>query len=88
MYVKMFVTMKERTDLKVGHVGSESRPLGQILEKICVLSSRHSFVPVCMKLRENVCHNQIWTNSKLGHVGSKSRSLDQILEKTFYTLKV
>ena len=28
----MFVTMKKRTDLKVGHIGSETRSLGQILE--------------------------------------------------------
>ena len=41
---------KERTDLKVGHVGSVTRSLGQILEKSCVLFSRRSFDPICMEL--------------------------------------
>ena len=34
----MFVTMKKRTGLKVGYVGSETRSLGQILEKSLVYS--------------------------------------------------
>ena len=42
------------TDLKVGHVGSETRSLGQILEKPRELSSRHIFDPICMKLYQNV----------------------------------
>ena len=32
----MFVMMKSRTSLKIGHVGSKTRSLGQILEKPCV----------------------------------------------------
>ena len=55
----MFVTMKKRTDLKVGHVESEMRLLVQILEKNCILSSRHSFDPICMKLCQNVWHYKI-----------------------------
>ena len=50
---------EERTDLKVGQVGSETRLLGQILEKSCVLSSRHSFDPICMKLCQNVWHHEM-----------------------------
>ena len=50
---------EKRTDLKMGHVGSETRSLGQILEKSYVLSGRHSFDPICMKLCQNVCHHEI-----------------------------
>ena len=50
---------ENRTDLKVGYVGSETRSLGQILEKSYLLSSRHSFDPVCMKVCQNVCHHKI-----------------------------
>ena len=57
IYAKMFVTMKQKTDLKVGYIGKETRSLGQILEKWYVFSSRHSFKPVCMKLCQNVWHH-------------------------------
>ena len=50
---------EERTHLKVGHVGSETRSLRQILEKACVLSSRHSFDPICMKLCQNDWHYEM-----------------------------
>ena len=79
---------EKRTDLKVGHVGSETRSLDQTVDKSCALSSWHSFDPVCMKLCQNVFYHKI-SNLKileLGQVGSKSRSLDQILEKTCFFL--
>ena len=72
---------EKRTNLKVGHVGSETRSLGQIFEKSCILLSRHSFDPICIKLCQNVVAIKSRTNLKLGHVRSKSRSLDQILKK-------
>ena len=50
---------EEKTDLKVGHVGSETRSLGQILEKSCVLFSRHSSDPICMKLCLIVWHHEM-----------------------------
>ena len=50
---------EERTDLKVGHVGSETRSLGQMLEKSCILSSRLSFDPMCMKISQNVWHHEL-----------------------------
>ena len=77
---------KKRTDLKVGHVGSEARPLGQNLEKSCVLSSRHSFDPICMKLYQNVWHHEMSDKIETGSNQFK-RSFDQILEKTFLHTK-
>ena len=49
----MFVVIKSRPELKMGHVGSKTRSLGQFLEKPCVLSRRHSFDPIFMKLCQN-----------------------------------
>ena len=47
------------TSLKMGHVGSKTRSLGQILEKPCVTSRGHIFSPIIMKLYQNVCLNKI-----------------------------
>ena len=44
----------------MGHVGSKTMSLGQFLEKPCVLSRRHSFDPVLMKL----CQNDFLTLNK------------------------
>ena len=70
-----------RSCLKLGHVGSKTWSLGQILEKPCVHSKRHSFDPKVMKLCQIVNPHISRSNLKLGHVGSKTRSLGQILEK-------
>ena len=45
----------------MSHVGSKTRSYGQLLEKPCELSSRHSFDPVFMKLFQNVYHHLILT---------------------------
>ena len=56
----MCVVIKSRSEFKMGHVGSKTRSLGQCLEKPCVLSRRHSFDPVFMKL----CQNNFLTLNK------------------------
>ena len=57
----MFVLLKSWTSLKIGHVGSKTRYLGQILEKpyIYICSSGHIFSPIIMKLGQNVCLDKI-----------------------------
>ena len=45
--------------LKLGHVGSKTRSIGQILEKTCVHSRRHSFDSKFMKLCQNDNHHNI-----------------------------
>ena len=45
--------------MKLGHVGSKTRSLGQILEKPCVHSRGHSFYSEVMKLSQNVNHHNI-----------------------------
>ena len=46
-------SMKSQTNLKLSHVGSKARSLGQILEKPCVHSRGHSFSSILMKLGQN-----------------------------------
>ena len=67
--------------LKLGHVGSKTRSLGQILEKPSVPSRWHSFDLKFMKLCQKNNHHYIKVKLKLGQVGSKIRLLGQILEK-------
>ena len=52
----MLIPIKSRSSLKLGHVGTKTRSLGQILEKPCVHSRGHSFDPKFMKLCQNVNH--------------------------------
>ena len=79
-YVRMLIIIMSWTDLKLVHVGSKTRSLGQILGKPCVASRGHSFYSKVMRLCQNV--NIISRSDlKLGHGGSKTRSLGQILEK-------
>ena len=71
-----------RSSSKLGHVGSKTRSLGQILEKKpCVHSRWHSFGSKFMNLIRMLMIIISRSDSKLGHVGSKTRSLGQILEK-------
>ena len=79
--IRMLMIIISRSSSKLGHVGSKTRSLGQILEKPCVHSKRHSFESKFMKVWQIVNHHISWSSLKLGHVGSKTRSLGQILEK-------
>ena len=67
--------------MKLGHVESKTRSLGQFLEIPSVPSRGHSFDHKFMKLSQNVNHIMSRSDLKVGHVGSKTRSLGQILEK-------
>ena len=65
--------------MKMDHVGSKTRSLGQILEKPCVCSRDQIFVLILMKLGQSFCLNESCTCLKMGHVESKTRSLGQII---------
>ena len=45
--------------LLMGHVGSKTRSLGQMLEKLCVRFRGHIFSPIIMKLVENVSLDKV-----------------------------
>ena len=68
LFVRMFISINSRPGPKVGHVRSKTRSSGQLLEKRCELSRRHSFDPVFLKLRvcQNVCHHLILTKFETG----------------------
>ena len=55
----MFVLMKSRTRSKIGHVGSKTRSLGQILEKPYARCRGPIFSPIIMKLGQNVGLDEI-----------------------------
>ena len=63
---------KSWTSLKLGHVGSKTRSLGQILEKPCVRSRGHIFCPILMKLGQNVCFDEISDENEIGSCGVKN----------------
>ena len=67
----------------MGHVGSKTRSLGQILEKPCVRSRGHIFSWILMKVGQDVCLDDISDKIENGSCGSKTRSLGQMLEKPF-----
>ena len=58
--------MKYQTTSKMGHVGSKTRSLGQILEKPCVRSTGHIFRPIIMKLGQNVYLDENLDEFKIG----------------------
>ena len=65
----------------MGHVGSKTRSLGQILENPCVCSRNQIFGPILMKLGQSFCLDEIlYIFLKMGHVQSKTRSQGQINE--------
>ena len=58
--------------MKLGHVGSKTRSLGQILKKCCVHFRGHNFDPLSMKLCQNVNLYKSRSGFKLSHVGPKN----------------
>ena len=60
----MLIYIISRSSSKLGHVGSKTRSLGQIIgKKPCVHSRGHSFDPKFMKLMQSR------SSLELGHVG-------------------
>ena len=51
--------MKSQTSLEMCHVGTETRSLGQMLEKSCVRCRGHIFRQIIMKLGLNFCLDEI-----------------------------
>ena len=43
----------------MGHFGSKTRSLAQVLEKPCIQSRGHIFSPIIMKHGQNVCLDKI-----------------------------
>ena len=75
--------MKPQSSSNMGHVGSKTRSVGQIIEKPCEHSRGNSFCPIFIKLAQNDHLDNIsvivliWVMS-----GSKTRSVGQMIEKS------
>ena len=82
----MFVLMKSETSLKMGHVGSKTRSLGQILEKPSVRSIGHIFSQIIMKPGQNVCPDRILDEFENGSCRVKNKVTRSSLIKTLCTL--
>ena len=76
----MFILIKSGLGLYLGHLGSKTRSLCQIIEKPCVDNRGHSFHSIFMKFGQNVYLDEIWVGIVLGHLGSEIRSRGQIIE--------
>ena len=60
MKLDQHVCLHEISDeLKIGHIGSKTRSIAEILEKPCVRSRGPIFSPIIMKLVQNVCLEEI-----------------------------
>ena len=58
-FVRMLILIISRSSFKLSYVGSKTRSLGQMLEKLCVHSRAHCFVSNVTKLCQNVNHYNI-----------------------------
>ena len=70
-----------RSSWKLGHVGSKTKSLGQILEKTSVYSRGHRFDHKFINYVRMLIIIMSRSSLKLGHVGSKTRLLGHFLEK-------
>ena len=62
----MLMIILSRSSSKLGHVGSKTRSLGQILEKPCVHSRGHRFDRKFMKLCQNDNHQNVEVRFETG----------------------
>jgi hypothetical protein len=67
----MIVLMKSRTSSNLGHVGSKSRSLGQIIEKPCLHSRGHNIDSIFIKLAHNDCLDEVSVKFESGSCGVK-----------------
>ena len=72
--------------LKLGHVESKPRSLGQILEKPCVCSRVHIFSPIIMKHGQSVSLDEISQKCENGSCRVKNLATGSNLRKTLCML--
>ena len=71
-FIRMVMIIISRSSSKLGHVGSETRSLGQILEKPCVHSRGHSFDLKFMKAWQILNRHNILVKFETGSCGVKN----------------
>ena len=82
----MLITIMSRSGLKLGHVGSKTKSLGQILENPLVYSRGHSFDSKVMKLYQNANDHNIYVKFETGSYWVKNWVARSNLRKTYCTL--
>ena len=85
-FVRSLIIIISRSILKLGHVRSKTRSLGQILEKQFVPCRGFSFDLKFMKLCQKVNHYNIWVKFKTGLGWDKNKVARSNLRKTLCTL--
>ena len=75
IFVRMFIKMKSRPELKSGSCLVKNKVTRSILRKACVDSRRHSFYPIFMKPRS------LGQFLKKPYVHSREHSFDPIFMK-------
>ena len=66
------ILIKSGLGLYMGHLGSETRSRGQIIQKPCVDNRGHIFHQFFMKFGQNVCLDKIWVWIVFGSSGVKN----------------
>ena len=74
----MVASIKSQRSLKMGHAGSKTMSLGQILKISCICSRSHYFSVILMKIGQIVCLDEISDKFENGYVVSKTRPLSQV----------
>ena len=82
----MFASMKSQNILKLGHVRSKTRSLGQMLEKPSECLRGHIFSQIHMKNGQNVCLDQILDEYENGSCWKKNLVTSSNLRKALCTL--
>ena len=82
----MCTLIKSQTNLKMGHVGSRTKSLGQIVEKTCVCSRGLIYCLILMKLGLNVCRDEISYELEVGSYVVRNKVTRSNHKKTLYTL--
>ena len=85
-FVRMLIIIISRSDLKLGHVESKIRSLGQILEKPGVHSRGHSFDSKHLKLYQTVNNHNIEVKFETRSCWVKNEVARLNLKKTLCTL--
>ena len=82
-FVRMFIFIKSRPELKMGHVGSKARSLGQFLGKPCGDSRGQSFGPVLWNFVRMLILIKSRPEFKKRSIWIKNRLLGQMLIRPF-----
>ena len=83
----MFVSIKSRLSLKLGHVQMKTRSLGQIIKNPCQHSRGHIFCLIFINFCQNVCLHKIQAEVETGSSGVKNQVTRSNSRKTLLTLQ-